>query len=306
MAWSYSSYVEADTLISAAILVVITIAVLLIYRLERGKQFVIRWIIGIETQEAVGEDDGAGKDQGIQIVTPTEKDHVRWVAWSFAALAAMILSFTVMTFFQGCFLANARLFPNDECPDYPMDCFVSNRTHRIRFHCTPSREAVFPGNITNQIAWCFGWVINLQTTKSILDQLGVCTGLMGLFTTVLAIIVYLGKSMITLFLSLILFASGTVAIVISLEYEWSHSPLTFYILFLGMSLGIFGIVLYKVLPERNNDGLVTKSDTNPKTNNSNAPPTNVPSSNTKTSSRTSKVTPKPVERGHIELETISV
>ncbi|CAF3967408.1 unnamed protein product, partial [Rotaria sp. Silwood1] len=94
MAWSYSSYVEADTLISAAILVVITIAVLLIYRLERGKQFVIRWIIGIETQEAVGEDDGAGKDQGIQIVTPTEKDHVRWVAWSFAALAAMILSFT--------------------------------------------------------------------------------------------------------------------------------------------------------------------------------------------------------------------
>ncbi|CAF2990404.1 unnamed protein product [Rotaria sp. Silwood2] len=301
MAWSYPSYVEADALISAGILFVIAMGVLVIYRLERGKEFVSRRIIGIETQEAVGEDDGVGKDQGIQIVTLTKKVHVRWVAWSFAALAAMILSFTGMTFFQGCFLASARLFPNDECPDYPMDCFVSNRTHRIRFHCNPSSEAVFPGNITNQIAWCFGWVINLQTTKSILDQLGVCTGLMGLFTTVLAIIVYLGKSVITLVISVILFASGTVGIIISLEFKWSYSPLTVYVLVLGISLGIFGIVLYMVLPERKNDGLVTKSDTNPKMNNSNAPPTNLPSSNTKTPSRSSKVTPKPIEGGDVKL-----
>ncbi|CAF4056755.1 unnamed protein product, partial [Rotaria sordida] len=120
MAWGYWSYVAADSLISATILVVICIGVLVIYRLEKGKEFVIRRIIGIDTQEVVGEDDDAGKYQGIQTVTPTGKDHVRWVALSFAALAAMMLSFTVMTFFQGCFLANARLIPNDECPDYPM------------------------------------------------------------------------------------------------------------------------------------------------------------------------------------------
>jgi len=221
----------------------------------------------------------------------------------------MTLSVTAVLIFQGCFLSNTRLLPNDNCPEYPMDCFVFNETKsqpisdNITFHCDPKNKTQFPIGVSDPTAWCFGWIIQLQTTKNVLDQLGVCTGLLGLFSTFLAIIVYLGRSIKTLILCFICIGSCIAATILLVFFKWSYTPLTYAVLALVIGLGIFGLVLFCILPKKKKSTDIEQRLV-PETNKTNVSskfitsspisplPTSTSPHRTKVLQRSAKVTPK--------------
>lgn len=129
----------------------------------------------------------------------------------------MILSITVVLMFQGSFLTSTRVLSDDDCPEYPVECFIFEKKYFSPI-----------SNQSDATAWCYGWIIRFQTTKSILDQLDISIALIGFFTTMLATIVYLGISLIL--------------IIVLIYFQWSFVPLTYAILCLGILLGVFGIV----------------------------------------------------------------
>lgn len=156
-----------------------------------------------------------------------------------------------------------------------MDCFVFGqsalvpKTNNVSFVCERLEKARFPNNnVSDVTAWCYGWIIRLQTTKSVLDQLGVAIALIGFFTTMLAVIVYLGKCKKAVVLSIVFISSCGGVIIVLLVFKWSFAPLTYAILSLGMGLGIFGLVLFCILPKpekhKDNDQTLTADMNQPK------------------------------------------
>jgi hypothetical protein len=306
MEWTYSLYTGVIYGISIGLCVFVFIGVCgTFFSSKKGREFVIDRVIGVDPNKVEDEDDATDADKKNQKDTDnnnqkdvekdnqkdgdkdtekdaaennvkeklskTDKKSVLVITTLFCFLAALTLSITAVLIFEGCFLASTRLLPNDNCPDYPMDCFVfPNATAHdpisdsATFHCDPSNTTQFPSNMSDATAWCFGWIIRLQTTKDILDQLGVCTGLIGLFTTLLAVVIYLGRSKKTLVLCSIFILCCIVAVILLVFYKWSFAPLTYAVLFLGMSLGSFGLLLFCIIPKhekQKNSGQTSVDDT---------------------------------------------
>jgi hypothetical protein len=113
--------------------------------------------------------------------------------------------------------------------------------------------------MTDTTAQCFGWIILEQTTKNVLDQLGVCTGLISLFTTLLAALIYLGRCIKTIVLSLLAILCCIGALIPLVVFKVSYAPLTYAVLGLGAALGVFGIFLFCILPKREKKKSVTQA-----------------------------------------------
>ena len=170
---------------------------------------------------------------------------------SFAlALAGVLIS-------QTCILANTRVALNEACPEYSMDCFIINPattghnsiSDYASFRCHPLNKTQFPSHLSNATAQCFGWVITEQTTKNILDQLGVCTGLLGLFSTLLAITVCIENRCLGLSLAILFLLSCVAGIVLVAFFKISFFPLTYAVLSLGIAIGVFGILFHSIMCE---------------------------------------------------------
>jgi len=81
--------------------------------------------------------------------------------------------------FQGSFLTSTRVLSDDDCPEYLVECFIFEKkyfspiSNHPSFVCKYSLKVELNSNQSNATAWCYGWIIRFQTTKSILDQLGI-------------------------------------------------------------------------------------------------------------------------------------
>ena len=249
MAWTYSDYRAANYCISLGLCVVTGFVVLIIYcTSDRGKKFVYERIVDADPKDA-HEDE-----QSVANETELTKRAVKIISVFFCIFAIVALSLTAVLIFQRCVLANTRILPSDPCPDnYPMDCFVFNGTSRsplsenVTFRCDPLNTTQFPVGLVNASASCFGWIFAYQSTENVLNQLGVCTGLLGLFTAMLALIIFLARSILSIILCSVFIACCVVAFILLLYYQWSLAFLTYAVLILGMLLGVFGIVLYFIL-----------------------------------------------------------
>lgn len=272
MEWTYAAYTVANYGISFGLIVGAVIGLFAtFFNSKKGQEFVIERIIGVNPTKAHDDYDHHDPQQeniqnqplgmnrnGLeskQKPVDIKQRSLRYISIFCCLLGGMILSITAVLIFQGCFLMSARLVPDDDCPEFPTDCFVFDSTgltpitNKVSFVCNRFEKAQFPTNISGATAWCFGWIIRLQSTKSVLDQLGVAIALIGFFTTMLAVIVYLGKCKKTIVLSIIFISSCGGMIIVLLAFKWSFAPLTYSILFLGVALGIFGIIIFYILPK---------------------------------------------------------
>ncbi|CAF1254984.1 unnamed protein product, partial [Didymodactylos carnosus] len=95
-------------------------------------------------------------------------------------LTTSSLSAVSIIFIQGCIFAGERVYPSGACPTSGvLDCF--NDVINVRFQCVPNSIVDF--NISQgQFAWCYGWIALNQTTDSVLNQLGICGGLLGVIS----------------------------------------------------------------------------------------------------------------------------
>ncbi|CAF1201092.1 unnamed protein product [Adineta ricciae] len=274
MEWTHSDYIECNIGISIGlILIILGLVFGIFYTSNEGQGFVNQRIIGVDPPEL---------EKGVRTKNAEEPlgcsdckcTRNRWIAFLFCLLGAMTLSITAILLFQGCILSNARVVPDGDCPEFEMDCFIFNDTtslsspinQSVSFHCFPNNKTQFLSNSQDVIGWCYGWIIRFQSTKSVLDQLGVCTGLIGLFTTILAIIIYLGKTIKNLVLCSLIILSCLITIILLPVFKWSFAPISFAVLSLGIALGVFGILLYIISPKPKTltatDEKITPDDTN--------------------------------------------
>ncbi|CAF3712787.1 unnamed protein product [Adineta steineri] len=272
MEWTYLTYTVADYGISIGLVLVAIIGVFVtFFNSKAGEEFIVERVIGVNPSKAHSDYDGQGIGQrniGNQSLDPDDyhttlkerfvrikQKSIFYICIFCCLLGGMTLSITAVLLFQGCFLSSDRLLPGDDCPEYKSDCFIFGKsaispiTNNVSFYCKPLEKAQFGTNISDATAWCFGWIILQQTTKSVLDQLGIAIALIGFFTTMLAVVIYLGKCKKTLVLSIIFIAISGGAIIGLLVTKLSFSPLTYAILSQGVVLGIFGIVLFFILPK---------------------------------------------------------
>ena len=259
MEWTYSVYTGFNYGICIALIVFMFFGVLIIFfTSETGKKFVNERIIGVDPPEWEGDEEETDKQESSPKVNDSLSRKSRWrtcIGILFCILGIMTLSITIVLIFQGCLLANVRLLPDDQCPDFPMDCFIfthsnlSTISESVSFQCKPTNKTQFPSGLTEPVATCFGWIILYQTAKTILDQLGVCTGLLGLFTTILAIIVYLGRSIKTLIVCIAMILCSAATVILLVAFQWSFAPLSYAVLSLGIALGIFGLILFCISPK---------------------------------------------------------
>jgi hypothetical protein len=251
MQWTYLTYTLADYGITFCISLVDIVGVFAtFFKFKKGQEFIIERVIGVNPSKA--HDDYDEQLQQEQHASQTEVD--KGVANREPTPSSIQIkqkSFRYTSIYSVVYLEERsfRLLP--------YSCFVFGESafapvcNTIGFICRRSIRVLFAiANISDPTAWCYGWIIRLQTTKSVLDQLGVAFALIGFCTTMMAINVYLGKCKKTIGLSIILILCSSGMIIILLIFKWSFSPLIYAILALGVGLGIFGLALYGILPKR--------------------------------------------------------
>lgn len=103
-------------------------------------------------------------------------------------IATTTLTLVLMVLFEGCILGSAGVYVGDECPSHPMTCFAKNaaRVDVGVFECVPGRKAQFPER--GESAWCYGWIIKRQSVNSVMTQIGICGGILGVIGTLFAFV----------------------------------------------------------------------------------------------------------------------
>jgi hypothetical protein len=103
-------------------------------------------------------------------------------------LSTSTCTVALMVLYEGCILGNAGVYLGDYCPSDPMTCFASsddtNSGEVGTFQCVPGNLTAFPGE-TNK-AWCYGWIVTRQTVSSVINQIGICGGILGVSGTLFA------------------------------------------------------------------------------------------------------------------------
>jgi hypothetical protein len=103
------------------------------------------------------------------------------------------LTLALMVLYEGCILGSAGVYIGDYCPSDPMTCFASNYngSDTGTFECVPGNMTVFPG--TTDKAWCYGWIVKRQTVSSVINQIGVCGGILTVVGTLFAFTFRVGQ-----------------------------------------------------------------------------------------------------------------
>ena len=103
-------------------------------------------------------------------------------------VGGVTLAVALMALLEGCILGSAGLYPGDPCPDDPLTCFVFDNTTIVvplfAFDCTPGNTSMLPSNAST--AWCYGWIIRRNTVSRVINQIGICGGILGVLGTVFA------------------------------------------------------------------------------------------------------------------------
>jgi hypothetical protein len=102
-----------------------------------------------------------------------------------SAIVGVLFTFITMTFFFGCIVTMEYYYSGDSCPSRSKDCFVfaSSFTEVApvdQFICNPG-ETIQTLNLTSyRYVTCFGYEFGAQSTLEILNQLGICTGILSI------------------------------------------------------------------------------------------------------------------------------
>ncbi|CAF2052547.1 unnamed protein product [Rotaria magnacalcarata] len=139
----------------------------------------------------------------------------------------------------------------EQCPMYPMDCFIFPDTTILSspiasYPCQPGRIGNF-SNFNGSFAWCYGWIIAQQSSLNVLNQLGLCSGLIGLFAIIFAFTFHVGHRKFGLTVVLVIIISLLIAFIVLAVLKLSLAFLTFATLFLCGLMCSFGLLLKRVV-----------------------------------------------------------
>ena len=102
----------------------------------------------------------------------------------FIIALGMCLLVIILVFVEGCVFSSRQIFAKKLCSDRIPYCYLF-RTRLTSFQpmsvyeCEPDKP-VIPPNVTANHAVCYGFVLPDQSSIDLLNQLGVCTGILSL------------------------------------------------------------------------------------------------------------------------------
>ncbi|CAF0850194.1 unnamed protein product [Adineta steineri] len=105
----------------------------------------------------------------------------------FLAIIIVTVLFTAtIAFYQGIFLANMTVYPDEPCPSnfIQMDCyFGSEHTY---FNCTQGQQT--DSRFVNGSAMCFRWIFRDVSVNDVMTQFGACYGLLNAFLAIIQVV----------------------------------------------------------------------------------------------------------------------
>ena len=92
-----------------------------------------------------------------------------------------------MVFLVSCVVTIEYYYPGDSCPGRPKDCFIFSDSFISvspidQFVCNPDDTIKTPNSTSVGHILCYGYVLNQQSTLDIMNQLGICTGILAVLS----------------------------------------------------------------------------------------------------------------------------
>lgn len=149
-------------------------------------------------------------------------------------------------FINGCVLSIDSLTVGQVCPDKPKDCFIYDSLVSMSpsqsFVCTPG-EPVIPINSSAYRTFCYGYILGDQKTVDILNQLGICTGILTLSANVLWVFCWMTSRWWGLLIYAILGIGGVVAIIVIQFARVPYQILILVLIFLCIILPMLAVYI---------------------------------------------------------------
>ena len=251
MNWTYRNYAAMNMGMSFSLFVVTWFIVFFISWCTEVRLFIIRQIIGVELQEfrPLIQKDSNRTDERVQlfnVTLPKTSVRLRVSTVIFIIYSSLIIAFMPVLLFNGCVLDSRAFIQHGICPEHSMDCFLFAKNTDLSpiasFHCHPESRVNFSTTYPHSVIWCYSWILRDQTTKKVLDQIGICAGVTSVFATQFALIVYLSKYRRLFWLLLMILIASCVMIFVSFAlFKIALSSLTYVTFILWASNLIFGM-----------------------------------------------------------------
>jgi hypothetical protein len=217
----------------------VTLALIPVKRLTE----IIKMVLAIEKDPQANPDTISIDFHGTKMDLKESADRCKLIITLF-----LIFCIVNILFIDGCVISIDYLTPGQTCSDKPKDCFIfESRTSTISsqpFICD-SGEVGIPVNSSVFCAVCFRYILGDQKAVDILNQLGICTGVISLSANILWLLCWMVSHQRSRLILLLIF---TVISVIATVFRFIRGPLevvtlVLYFLWFALVVMTFWIVL---------------------------------------------------------------
>jgi hypothetical protein len=148
----------------------------------------------------------------------------------FVFALGMCILVAILVFIEGCIFSTRHVYSTKVCSIRTPNCYLfttdlSAFKPLYNFVCEPD-EPVIPSNMSASYAVCYGFVLPDQSSIDILNQLGVCTGILSLVESLYPLAYKFGREKYGRICLIILLVILVVSEIIVLSIQWNISFIT--------------------------------------------------------------------------------
>ena len=160
----------------------------------------------------------------------------------------MIISIIPVLIFEGCIFASTAVVARRKCPPVSLGCFVFKLWEYSslpinNFTCENGKDPAFANDSSRYYAWCVGLVVLDQSMLSVLNQFGVCAGLVSIWSNLLAFSFRAAESRRGKFIVILCLVFSVVEIIVQCLFPFTVTFLQFATLVLSGYICSFALVL---------------------------------------------------------------
>ena len=190
-------------------------------------------------------------DQYVVIDVCEDKFELTTTIWSrlpFVFTLGMCMLVVILVFIEGCIFSTRHVYSKKECSTRTPNCYLfksdlSQFRPLYDFICEPGLP-VIPSNMSASYAVCYGFVLPDQSSIDVLNQLGVCTGILELVRYLYPLVYRSGRGRIGRIVLVVLLGALVTVEIIVLSIQLNISFITIILMTLGEVLMINILILH--------------------------------------------------------------
>ncbi|UJR36966.1 hypothetical protein I4U23_029674 [Adineta vaga] len=152
----------------------------------------------------------------------------------FVIALGMCLLVIILVFIEGCVFSTRHVYSKKLCSDRTPNCYLfrsklTSFRPLYEFVCEPDKPTI-PSNMSASYAVCYGFVLPDQGTMDILNQLGVCAGILSMVEALYPLAYKFARHLYGRICLVILFCSLVILEIILLSIQLNISFMTIILL----------------------------------------------------------------------------